>query len=175
MIPSGQHDLAVAAKQHCRLRARSLGDLAKKLLGKEADKEGGARMGRWGDWPLQEHQATYAAWDACISLDLYLSGPEGMRQPVDPPKRPRGEGGEDGEDAPEPPPAKKKAAAGASAANANFFIAMRNKSLVPPMRGKKAYPQGPADCLKGYAFIISGVLDSWERAECQAYVQKVWI
>lgn len=51
------------------------------------------------------------------------------------------------------------------AANHDFFIAMRNRSIDPPMKGKKEYPSGGATALKGLCFVVSGVLDSMGRSD----------
>lgn len=55
------------------------------------------------------------------------------------------------------------APAGKKAAHQDFFIAMRNRSIEPPMKGKKEHPSGGADALKGLCFVVSGVLDSMDR------------
>ena len=49
---------------------------------------------------------------------------------------------------------------------------MRNRSIEPPNKGKKTYPQGPKDALKGVNVIISGVLDSMTREEMTNFVEK---
>ena len=54
----------------------------------------------------------------------------------------------------------------------DFFKMMRNRSVEPPNKGKKSYPEGPRDALKGVNIVISGVLDSMTREQMTEFVIK---
>merc|ERR1711904_737170 len=54
----------------------------------------------------------------------------------------------------------------------NFFMAMRNSIVKAPNVGKKHHPEGSSNALAGVCIIVSGVLDSFERADMEAYVKK---
>ena len=172
----GLYDCAV----HCDLAGRSsLQDLVKEMLpematagaaDKEADK--GVRTSDWGAWPLSDAQVRYAAMDAALSYLVFaeieptlaavsadkLASVDGYIAALAP--TPLGE---------------KEAGDGkaASAANANFFRAMRNRSMAPPNAGNKpAPPRGSKDALKGISVLVTGVLDSMSRDEMKAYVES---
>eukprot|EP00873_Tetraselmis_striata_P045255 jgi/Tetstr1/465519/TSEL_010188.t1 len=46
------------------------------------------------------------------------------------------------------------------AANHDFFIAMRNRSIDPPMKGKKEYPNGGATAMKGLCFVNTPIVNT---------------
>eukprot|EP00873_Tetraselmis_striata_P016300 jgi/Tetstr1/436564/TSEL_002718.t1 len=181
---AGAHDLAVAANTVPEARvakARSLADLAQAVLRVEAgDKKGGPRMSNWAQWPLTEAQVEYAAADAALSYDVYAQGPPQLREALPAevakpavaagalqPSNGQSKRKSDAEEgAGTAAPAIKKAA------NHDFFIAMRNRSIDPPMKGKKEYPSGGATALKGLCFVVSGVLDSMGRDECHEYIRR---
>lgn len=53
----------------------------------------------------------------------------------------------------------------------HFFMAMRNSVVKAPNIGKKDHPQGPKNALAGVCIVVSGVLDSFERADMEQYVK----
>jgi replication factor C subunit 1 len=54
-------------------------------------------------------------------------------------------------------------------ANYRAFV---NRDNRPPNAGTKELPEGAPNCLAGKSFLITGVLDSLERAECEALILK---
>jgi hypothetical protein len=54
---------------------------------------------------------------------------------------------------------------------ANFFQHMRSKNVKPPNLGQKDHPKGPCDALAKICVVVSGTLDSFERADMEKYVQ----
>ena len=48
----------------------------------------GARTSDWRKWPLSPQQATYAARDVCVCVDIFWKGPPALRVPSLPPSRP---------------------------------------------------------------------------------------
>merc|ERR1712072_1658211 len=50
--------------------------------------------------------------------------------------------------------------------------AMRNSVLKPPNLGKKDHPEGAKNALAKVCIIVSGILDSFERADLEEYVKK---
>lgn len=175
---TGDHNLAVAANRCSEKRvaqARSLADMAEAVLHVSAgDKKGGPRMSNWSQWPLTETQSEYAAADAAMSYDIYVRGPAELREELHTEEVSEVIGGQL-----KPSNGQNKRKGGESevtvtkkAAHNDFFIMMRNKSIEPPKRGKKEYPDGDASALEGFCFVVSGVLDSMSREDCYAYIRK---
>lgn len=54
----------------------------------------------------------------------------------------------------------------------NYKKFLAKQSMVPKNLGSKEIPVGAPDCLKGLNFVISGVLDSLEREDCKALIEK---
>lgn len=54
-------------------------------------------------------------------------------------------------------------------ANYRAFLARPSE---PPNRGTKELPEGAPNCLAGLSFLITGVLDSLERTECEDLIKK---
>jgi replication factor C subunit 1 len=54
-------------------------------------------------------------------------------------------------------------------ANYRAFLARPSE---PPNRGTKEVPEGAPNCLAGLSFLITGVLDSLERTECEDLIKK---
>ena len=42
----------------------------------------------------------------------------------------------------------------------------------PPNKGVKVHPRGPNDCLQGVTIVVSGVLDSMERADAEDFIKR---
>ncbi|CAL8103352.1 unnamed protein product [Orchesella dallaii] len=54
----------------------------------------------------------------------------------------------------------------------NYMKYLAKMSMKPKNLGSKEIPIGAPDCLKDKAFVISGVLDSLEREDCQNLIKK---
>lgn len=66
-----------------------MAELAEAVLGlTDLKKAGGARTSDWRKWPLSPQQATYAARDVCVCVDIFWKGPPALRVPSLPPSRP---------------------------------------------------------------------------------------
>eukprot|EP00802_Teleaulax_amphioxeia_P019656 Tamp_19897.p1 GENE.Tamp_19897~~Tamp_19897.p1 ORF type:complete len:363 (+),score=46.94 Tamp_19897:161-1090(+) len=130
------------------------------------------RTGDWSVWPLTPTQIHYAAMDAVVSywVFAYSRDPTGSHtslfsaqielQPLVSPQLP----------AAASTPRTEKKNSEKKAFN-NFFVMHRNRSIVPPNRGRKIPPQGPKDALAACNIIVSGVLDSMTREEFYDYVR----
>uniref|UniRef100_A0A7S2UXF5 3'-5' exonuclease n=1 Tax=Fibrocapsa japonica TaxID=94617 RepID=A0A7S2UXF5_9STRA len=176
----GLHDLSISDP-----KAKSLKKLAKKHLKKDMDKASGLVCSNWLNWPLDECQMQYAALDACLTYDVYAKGPAWLRKKQGPKVEEEKEGkdadagaaaaaGPAGGEAPALQRSQTEPAGGASndKKNNHFFVMMRNKSVGQPNRGRKEHPEGARDALEGLTFVVSGVLDSFDRKECWAYIQR---
>ena len=138
-------------------------------------KDAGVRTSDWNSWPLTDAQVTYAAMDAALSYSVFaeieplLSAIDAERlQSVEAfdaagvEEEGSGPAGEENE----------PAAANKASANANFFIAMRNRSMAPPNKGSKGPPpRGDTKALAGISVLVTGVLDSMSRDEMKEYVE----
>jgi hypothetical protein len=175
---SGAHDLISAARLHRQKgdnlpKSRSLEDLVNSVLGRDMKKEGGVRIGDWSLWPLTEAQVVYAALDVCLAHDVFLKGPDCLRQAVPQTKRAcEAEAGELVGPAKVAKTSTLKDGCSNKKVSTDFYMMMRNKSIKPPQKGNKARPEGSKTCLQGLCFVISGVLDSMDRKECQEYIEK---
>jgi hypothetical protein len=165
----GKASLEDLCKKHCPERFH----IAKDSV------ESQVRLGNWSAWPLTELQIKYASMDAVVSYLIFLyqnSGswetrlqhklPKLSTLKVDnaAPKDPQ-EGDESGLE-------RNESTSSVSSQHSNFFMMQQNRSIVPPKRGVKEYPQGSATCLSKVVVVVSGVLDSMSRTEFSDYVIK---
>merc|ERR1712139_749652 len=49
---------------------------------------------------------------------------------------------------------------------------MRNSIISPPNLGNKEHPAGPKNALANVCIVVSGILDSFERADLEKYVKE---
>ena len=198
------HDLSIAAKGLGSRSLRSLESMVSHFLKKEVDKDKSLSCSDWSLWPLQERQLQYAALDAILTFEVYEKGPPQIREQQSPPKRisEEEENNEEDEKKQKEKHSKDKdqKTSTTSASVSDFFIMMRNKSIVPPNRGIKQHPtiryndlinliddendnddnkrntkQGnkkvQKKALNGLTLVVSGVLDSFTREEFYDYVK----
>ena len=143
--------------------------------------ESQVRLGNWAMWPLSELQVKYASMDAVVSYLIYLYQHGGTWEDRNKWKLPlvsglkvdsaypREDGGGEGHEEDEPSLCRNEST---SSTHANFFMMQQNRSIVPPKRGVKVYPQGGEKALSGVVVVVSGVLDSMTRDELTDYVKK---
>eukprot|EP00928_Gymnodinium_smaydae_P015186 TRINITY_DN15569_c0_g2_i1.p1 TRINITY_DN15569_c0_g2~~TRINITY_DN15569_c0_g2_i1.p1 ORF type:complete len:418 (-),score=53.07 TRINITY_DN15569_c0_g2_i1:589-1842(-) len=153
--------------------------------------EKSVRTSDWEAWPLSDEQVRCAAGDAGLSvivcvtkLGISTGSAELHRDALtifSPLKSfaPNivgfGEGKEDETSSgmqlvlPSATTAKKKPAS-TNPNKPNFFQFMRNTNILPPNLGKKVHPEGSSTALADVCIIVSGVLDSFERADMEKYV-----
>jgi hypothetical protein len=166
----------------------------------DAVMEKGVRTGNWEAWPLSSEQVEYAAKDAALAVMAFVHrfginasmpqlSTEAAQALVDLEevhtaneskatakaklkKSGSKKGVAEAEDEKENIGAEDESQEPTKKDHKNFFQAMRNSVLSPPNLGKKDHPQGPKDALASVCIVVSGVLDSFERKDMEAYVKE---
>ena len=159
------------------------------------------RTGDWGQWPLSDAAAAYAALDVLMALAVYVYVTSDDSESCDKQSHTVGSDGEHVSTTetllrgiltmPEQNVALNRkdilSAKGASGGaetemlqkrkrqdgnhHSDFFRMQRNKSMAPPNMGKE-HPHGMPDALQGVCVVVSGVLDSFSREDFHQYVTK---
>jgi hypothetical protein len=164
----------------------------------EAALEKGVRTSNWEAWPLSSEQIEYAAKDAALgvltfqskfnmdasehklnqpAIDALVSLEEATKDSIAHTKASSAKKGEtkkgEGQAAGVDTSATSSTGSTAQKDNKqNFFMAMRNSIVKAPNVGKKHHPEGSSNALASVCIIVSGVLDSFERADMEAYVKR---
>lgn len=157
--------------------------VCKYYVNKESSK--GVRLSDWGKFPLSDTQIRYASLDAVLSFAIFYHqrcGKRGVKENCyiwddkatfticrNDQIEVENAYSEDQMDNREQLQPSSKVV---DAKSNDFFKMMRNRSVEPPNKGKKSYPEGPRDALKGVNIVISGVLDSMTREQMTEFVIK---
>lgn len=92
-------------------------------------------------------QILYAAMDTTVCLDLYYKGPAYLQAECQTETNYEVVEQEEPENADRTQPSSPKKQ---QAGHNHFFTMMRNKSIQPPMKGQKSYPEGHPGRFEGY-------------------------